>query len=127
MFRIGNNSNEINPQKNEPYTSLLSTGWVIMKIIIDYESSWQNFIFDRFEWSKTCQKEEFKASSKSKEAEDVKPISHNTILGVLSRLIGDQRKLYQAKIVKNFILKIWIFLLQKTKKSRKMDWESVLN
>lgn len=77
---------------------------MIMKIIIDYESSWQNsFLTDSND--EPVKKREFKASSKSKEAEDVKVISHSTVLGILSRLIGDQRKLYQAKNTDGFYFK----------------------
>ena len=89
-----------------------------MKIIIDYESSWQNSFLTGSN-DEPVKKREFKASSKSKEAEDVKPISHNTILGVLSRLIGDQRKLYQAKNSEKFYFKDMDISFTETKNPEK--------
>lgn len=75
-----------------------------MRIIIDYHSSWQNSVLTGSN-DKPIQKRAFKASSKSKEAIDVRGISDNTVLGVLCRLIGDQRKLYQAKLSEDFYFK----------------------
>lgn len=89
-----------------------------MKIIIDYESSWRNSFLTGSN-DEPVKKREFKASSKSKEAEDVKPISHNTILGVLSRLIGDQRKLYQAKNSEKFYFKDMDISFTETKNPEK--------
>ncbi len=74
-----------------------------MKIIIDYSSIWQNSVLEEAEI--TISKRKFKASSKSKEPPDVKKITKNTVLGVLSRLIGDKRKLYQAKASEDFYFK----------------------
>ena len=75
-----------------------------MKIIIDYHSTWQNsFLIGSND--EPIKKREFKASSKSDEKPDVKPITYNTVLGVLSRLIGDQRKLFQAKEDDSFYFK----------------------
>lgn len=75
-----------------------------MKIIIDYHSSWRNSVLTGSN-DEPVQKRNFKASSKSKEAIDVREISKNTVLGVLCRLIGDQRKLYQAKATDDFYFK----------------------
>ena len=96
-----------------------------MKIIIDYESSWQNSFLTGSN-DEPVKKREFKASSKSKEAEDVKPISHNTILGVLSRLIGDQRKLYQAKNSEKFYFKDMDISFTETKNPIKNQYKEEL-
>lgn len=75
-----------------------------MKIIIDYDSSWQNSVLTGSN-DEPVKKRDFKASSKSKEVEDVRNITYNTVLGILSRLIGDQRKLNQAKQSEDFYFK----------------------
>lgn len=75
-----------------------------MRIIIDYESSWRNSFLEGSN-DEPIQKREFKASSKSNAEPDIKPITLNTVLGILCRLIGDQRKLYQAKEDDNFYFK----------------------
>ena len=75
-----------------------------MRIIIDFSSSWRNSVLTGSN-DKPIQKRNFKASSKSHEAVDVRCISENTVLGVLCRLIGDQRKLYQAKASDDFYFK----------------------
>lgn len=74
---------------------------MIMRIIIDYDSTWQNSFLTGSN-DEPVHTRKFKASSKSNEPPDVKEITKNTILGVLSRLIGDQRKLYQAKASDDF-------------------------
>ena len=73
-----------------------------MNIIIDYEASWRNSFLDgsnnepvpkkgrKF----TGSKQELK---KDKENYKSREITLDTVLGVLNRLIGDQRKLYQSK------------------------------
>lgn len=69
-----------------------------MQIYIVYESSWQNSFLhgtDEAVIDKTNLRT-FKATSKSK-IDDFREISHTTILGILCRLIGDQRKLYMAR------------------------------
>ncbi len=75
-----------------------------MRIFIKYNSIWQNSFLSGSN-NEPVKNRKFKASSKSKETEDIKSISMNTILGVLSRLIGDQRKLYQAKNSDDFYFK----------------------
>lgn len=72
-----------------------------MKIIIDYDSCWRNSFLDgsnNEELPKQGRK--FIASMTSlKDAENFiqREISLDTVMGVLNRLIGDQRKLYQAR------------------------------
>lgn len=75
-----------------------------MRIVVDYHSSWRNSVLTGSN-DEPIKKRNFKASSKSKEAVDVRNISNNTVLGVLCRLIGDQRKLYQAKDSEDFYFK----------------------
>ena len=70
-----------------------------MKIVINFDSSWANGFIEGEDCLSKKGKPEirpFFATSKSKNATD-KPLTKNTILGVLCRLIGDQRKLYDAK------------------------------
>ena len=75
-----------------------------MRVFIDYSSSWRNSVLTGSNDEPT-QKRAFKASSKSQETVDVRDISENTVLGVMCRLIGDQRKLYQAKASNDFYFK----------------------
>jgi hypothetical protein len=72
-----------------------------MKIEIKYESSWRNSFLDgsnneplpkagrKFLGSMT--------SLKNKDNYIKRTVSHDTVMGVLNRLLGDQRKLYQAR------------------------------
>ena len=72
-----------------------------MKIEIKYESSWRNSFLDgsnneplpkagrKFVGSMT--------SLKTKENYITRSVTHDTVMGLLNRLIGDQRKLYQAR------------------------------
>lgn len=78
-----------------------------MKIIIDYSSTWRNSVLTGSNDKPVNKdnKRSFKASSKSKEDIDTKEITDSTILGILCRLIGDQRKLYQAKTSDDFYFK----------------------
>lgn len=72
-----------------------------MKIIIDYEASWRNSFLDGTNNEPLPKKgRNFIASmTKLKKEENYKAreITLDTVLGVLNRLIGDQRKLYQIK------------------------------
>ena len=73
-----------------------------MKIEIKYESSWRNSFLEgsnnellpkggrKFVGSMT--------SLKNSENYITRNISHNTVMGILNRLIGDQQKLYQARL-----------------------------
>ncbi len=77
-----------------------------MKITIEFDSIWQNSFLkgsDDKPISKENQRQ-FKATSKSNDV-DNKKISKTTILGVLSRLIGDQRKLYDARSSADYYFK----------------------
>lgn len=71
-----------------------------MKITIEYESSWRNsFLSDEGYEDNT--KRKFIATSKelAKSAKNFKSkeITHDTVMGVLNRLIGEQKKLYNAR------------------------------
>ncbi|MDK4685588.1 type I-Fv CRISPR-associated protein Cas5fv [Kingella negevensis] len=77
-----------------------------MRIIIEYESSWRNSFLDGSNNEPLPKKgRNFIASTASlnaigkSKAEVYKEriISKDTVMGVLNRLIGDQRKLYQAR------------------------------
>ena len=72
-----------------------------MKIIIDYESCWRNsFLGGSNNEELPKQGRKFIASMTSlKDAENFiqREITLDTVMGVLNRLIGDQRKLYQAR------------------------------
>jgi len=83
-----------------------------MKIIIDYESSWRNSFLDgdnneplpkkgrNFVASMTSLNDKKKTDSfKSRQ------VTIDTVMGVLNRLIGDQRKLYQARDDDNYFFK----------------------
>jgi len=75
---------------------------MVMKILIEYNSSWRNSFLKGSNDGPFTAKRDFKASSKSKEGIDQRDITKNTVLGILSRLIGDQRKLFQAKASSDF-------------------------
>lgn len=72
-----------------------------MRIIIHYESSWRNSFLDGSNDESLPKKgRNFVASmTELGKAENfhARAVSHNTVMGVLCRLIGDQRKLYQAR------------------------------
>lgn len=71
-----------------------------MKIIIDYEASWRNSFLDRSNNEPKQKNRKFVGSIASlakKENYLKRDITIDTILGVLNRLIGEQRKLYQSK------------------------------
>ena len=77
-----------------------------MQIIIEYESSWRNSFLDgsnneplpkggrNFIASMTTLKQEGNYKKRT--------ISKDTVMGILNRLIGDQRKLYQARQDENY-------------------------
>lgn len=70
-----------------------------MRIIIEYESSWRNSFLDGED---NMVKRNFIGSMTAlndKKANNFKArsITKNTVMGILNRLIGDQRKLYQAR------------------------------
>ncbi len=72
-----------------------------MKIIIDYEASWRNSFLDGSNDEPLPKKgRNFVGSmTELKKLANYYPreVSKNTVMGVLSRLIGDRRKLYQAR------------------------------
>lgn len=72
-----------------------------MKISIDYEASWRNSFLDGSNNESVPKKgRNFIGSMtnlKEKENYKSREITLDTVLGVLNRLIGDQRKLYQSR------------------------------
>ncbi|MEL0636472.1 type I-Fv CRISPR-associated protein Cas5fv [Marinomonas sp. TI.3.20] len=72
-----------------------------MKIQIKYESSWRNSFLDGSNdepLPKAGRKFVASMTSLKKEGNYIpRKVSHNTVMGVLNRLIGDQRKLYQSR------------------------------
>ncbi len=77
-----------------------------MVIYIVYDSCWQNSFLRGVDDQPITKDNprEFKATSKSN-ITDIREIGITTILGVLCRLIGDQRKLYQARQSDDFYFK----------------------
>ena len=77
-----------------------------MRIIIDYEASWRNSFLDgsNNEPLPTKGRNYVASMTELKKPENYhkRAVSKNTVLGILSRLIGDQRKLYQAKQSEHF-------------------------
>ncbi|MGD7033451.1 type I-Fv CRISPR-associated protein Cas5fv [Methylotuvimicrobium buryatense] len=84
-----------------------------MRISIEFDSCWQTgFLGDDLKkpiiHSKNANKHDLKgykqkfvATSKER-GEKPTPITKNTVLGILCRLVGDQRKLYQARNSENY-------------------------
>jgi len=72
-----------------------------MKIIIDYEASWRNSFLDGSNNEPVPKKGRAFVGSMTKLGKEEnyksRDITLDTVLGVLNRLIGDQRKLYQTK------------------------------
>lgn len=82
-----------------------------MQIIIEYEASWRNSFLDGTNNEELPPKgkdrkkgRNFIASNKKLNADNFKyhPISKDTVMGILNRLIGEQRKLYQARRDPNY-------------------------
>lgn len=77
-----------------------------MRIIIDYEASWRNSFLDGSNDEALPKKGRNYVASmtelKKPENYIQRSVSKNTVLGILSRLIGDQRKLYQARQSEHF-------------------------
>ncbi len=80
-----------------------------MKIIIDYESSWRNSFLDgsnNEELPKVGRKFIGSMTSLGKEENYInREVTIDTVMGILNRLIGDQRKLYQARNDENYFFK----------------------
>lgn len=80
-----------------------------MRIVIEYEASWRNSFLDGSNNEpipKTGRK--FIGSITNLKKSDnflQRKISIDTVMGVINRLIGDQRKLYQARNDKNYYFK----------------------
>lgn len=73
-----------------------------MKIVVNYSNIWKNSFLDGDNNSPVDIKKGRKYTSSSTELKksenhQVRDITHNTVMGLLNRLIGDQRKLYQAR------------------------------
>lgn len=72
-----------------------------MRIMIEYESSWRNSFLDGMNDEPLPKKgRNFVASMtelKKPENYFARGVTKNTVMGVLNRLIGDQRKLYQSR------------------------------
>lgn len=77
-----------------------------MKITIDYEASWRNSFLDGSNDEALPKKGRNFVSSMTELKKESnfhqRGVTKNTVMGVLSRLIGDQRKLYQAKNSDNY-------------------------
>jgi len=80
-----------------------------MKIEIEYEASWRNSFLDGSNDEALPKKgRKFIGSITAlKNAENYKQreVTLSTVMGILNRLIGDQRKLYQAREDKNYFFK----------------------
>ena len=73
-----------------------------MRITVDYESCWRNSFLDGSNNEPTPKRgRKFVASMTSLKGDSgnfmPREITHDTVMGVLYRLIGDQRKLFQAR------------------------------
>ena len=82
-----------------------------MKIEIEYEASWRNSFLEGSNnepLPKNKKARKFIGSItalKKPENYITRDVTHNTIMGILNRLIGEQRKLYQAREDKNYFFK----------------------
>lgn len=72
-----------------------------MKIVIEYSASWRNSFLDGNNNEKLPKggRKYIASSSGLQKSENYirRDITKNTVMGILNRLIGDQRKLYQAR------------------------------
>jgi hypothetical protein len=74
-----------------------------MRIFIEYHSSWRNSFLDGSNNEKIPNNgRKFIASNKQLKLIKPVEVTKDTIMGILNRLIGDQRKLYQSRIDKNY-------------------------
>ncbi len=82
-----------------------------MKIIIDYESSWRNSFLDpTTSNNEPLPKHGRKFVGSMTNLKDAKnfierKVTHDTVMGVMNRLIGDQRKLYQSRNDEDYFFK----------------------
>lgn len=77
-----------------------------MKIEIEYEASWRNSFLDG-DNNEALPKKGRKfigsiTALKKSENYIKRDVTHNTVMGILNRLIGEQRKLYQARKDENY-------------------------
>ncbi len=81
-----------------------------VEIVINFDSCWQNGFLEGEDALEVKRKKlvpkvrKFFATTKSEQSTD-KTLTKNTVLGVLCRLIGDQRKLYQARAADDYYFK----------------------
>lgn len=84
-----------------------------IEIIINFDSCWQNGFLEgadafvekgKKEKKPVYKVREFFATSQSDQSTD-KQLTKNTVLGVLCRLIGDQRKLFEARLEDDYYFK----------------------
>jgi len=80
-----------------------------MKIGIEYEASWRNSFLDG-DNNEALPKKGRKfigsiTALKKSENYIKRDVTHNTVMGILNRLIGEQRKLYQAREDENYFFK----------------------
>jgi len=80
-----------------------------MKIEIEYEASWRNSFLDGSNDEALPKKgRKFIGSItalKKSENYITRDVTHNTVMGILNRLIGEQRKLYQVRDDENYFFK----------------------
>ena len=80
-----------------------------MQIIIEYESSWRNSFLDGSNNEELPQKgRKYIASTTNlKDSENFlqREVTQDTVMGILNRLIGDQRKLYQSRKADDYFFK----------------------
>ena len=83
-----------------------------MKILIEYESSWRNSFLDGSNDEKLPKKgRKFIASGTNLNDRNhpenfiKREVTLNTVMGVMNRLIGDQRKLYQSRQDNNYFFR----------------------
>lgn len=75
-----------------------------MRISIEFDSCWQTSFLDGDSNSPVSKKDnprKFVATTKTRGEKNM-PITKDTVMGVLCRLIGEQRKLYQARSSSNY-------------------------
>ena len=75
-----------------------------MKITIEYNSVWQNSFLEPEIKGSQKNRRKFTATSKQKKRVSA-PITRNTVLGILCRLMGDQRKLYDIQNSEDYVFK----------------------
>lgn len=80
-----------------------------MKIEIEYEASWRNSFLDgdNNEALPNGGRKFIGSITALKKSENyiTRDVSHNTVMGILNRLVGEQRKLYQIRKDENYFFK----------------------